>query len=98
MLDSRHGGSEPRERSFLELSPDTVEVLAVKRAEKGGALVVRVQERSGKQTTARLRSSPLVLDEEFSLAPWELKTVSLDVQNRAHHRVREVGLLENSGG
>ena len=97
VLDSRHGGSEPRERSFLELNPNNVEVLAVKRAEKSRDLVVRVQERSGRQTTAQLQSGTLALDEEFSLAPWELKTVSLDVQNRAHHRVREVGLLENSG-
>ncbi len=98
VLDSRHGGTEPRERSFLELSPDTIEVLAVKRAEKGGALVLRVQERSGRQTRGRVRSSPLALDEEFSLAPWELKTISIDVQRGAHRRLREMGILEGPAG
>ena len=94
VLDSRHGGAEPRERSFLEVSPDTVEVLALKRAEWGRELVVRVQERSGKQTEARVRSSLLAMDEKLSLAPWELKTVSIDVQNRTSHRMRTLSILE----
>ncbi len=97
VLDSRHTGPEPRERGFLELSPDTVEVLAVKRAEKGGAVVVRVQERSGKQTTARLHSGPLALDQELSLAPWELKTISINMQGSTTRRMRYVGMLEEPG-
>ncbi len=89
VLDSRHTGTEPRQQSFLEIGPATVEVLAVKQAIDGGATVVRLQERAGRQTAAHLRSRLLRLDHHVPLRPWELKT--LLIQNGA---VREADLLE----
>ena len=37
---------------MLEVGPDNVEVLAIKRAEGGGSTVIRIQERSGVETAA----------------------------------------------
>ena len=94
VLDSRHPGTDPREQSFLDLTPDTVEVLAIKRAENHPGIILRVQERSGTPTTARLRSGPLALDEPFSLAPWQLKTLLLTPQHRSTPRIHEVRIHE----
>ncbi len=50
-----HKGKLGREGSLAELSPDTVQVLALKPAEDRKGLILRVQETSGKATTAKLK-------------------------------------------
>jgi alpha-mannosidase len=95
VIDSRHHGTEPRERSFLEVEPSNVWVLAIKRAEMfENGTIIRIQERAGQATQALLRSASLGLNQATNLAPWELKTllVSRTPDNRAE--VREVSLLE----
>ncbi len=77
VLDSPHGGTESWEQSFLELGPRHVEVLAIKQAEDGKSMLVRMQERSGKETTAHLQSVALKLNSDIPLAPWELKTIAI---------------------
>jgi alpha-mannosidase len=77
VLDSRHAGTQPWEQSFLTIIPAHVEVLAIKKGEQDNNVVVRVQERSGETTSARLTSSVLHLDTEVQLAPWEIKTLSI---------------------
>lgn len=90
VIDSAHEGSEPRTRSFFEIMPQSVEVLAIKRAEQGDDVIVRLQERAGSQITARVRSPMLKLDHSVTLQPWELKTLLVSRGGQ----VREVSVLE----
>lgn len=96
VLDSAHQGHEPWERSFLEILPNNVWVLAVKRAEnpKVGT-IIRVQERSGRATKAWLKSASLGLNQTINLAPWELQTVLVKPSAGGRAEVREVSLLES---
>ena len=91
VMDSRHGGSQPKEQSFLEVSPSNVEVLSIKCAEQNDTVILRLQERSGKKTMAHIICRPLALDSDIPLAPWEVKTVAL-----ADHRITEMTILEQS--
>jgi alpha-mannosidase len=93
VMDSGHAGTEPWERSLLEVSPANVWVLALKQAEgRDSDILVRVQERSGVATTAMLRSVLLGLDQPIALKPWELKTMR--IARGMKGAVREVSLLE----
>lgn len=94
VFDSAHSGPAPRENSFLEVTPANVWVLAVKRAESGGGVIVRVQERSGEATRVRLKSALLGLDDSAELAPWALKTFLIEAREGTRARLREVSLLE----
>jgi alpha-mannosidase len=91
VMDSAHHGTEGWERSFLEIMPSNVWVLAVKQAEQGHGQVIRIQERAGKQTQARLQSAVLGLDQTVEVAPWEIKTILVAPGERSG---REVSLLE----
>ncbi len=95
VMDSRHRGKKGWEDSFLEITPSTVSVLAIKQAEgSSDAMIVRLQERAGKPTTARLQSSVLHLDSNVALRPWELKTLRIERVKGAHAQVRAVSTLE----
>ena len=77
VFDSRHHGTEPWERSFLEVTPSHVEVLSIKAGERDDTVIVRLQERSGAATAAHLRSHVLHLDQDISLSPWQISTLSI---------------------
>ena len=78
-MDSRHPGVAPWQGSFFEISPTTVSLLALKRAEDSeSAVILRVQERTGTPTTMRVQSSLLGLHHEVSLRPWEIKTIRIE--------------------
>lgn len=95
VVDSAHEGSEPRERSFLEVLPASVWVLALKQAEDGsGDTILRLQERSGKSSTAAIKSSLLHLDISVPLHPWQLKTLRIRRSATGPAVVQEVSLLE----
>ncbi|HTB96774.1 MAG TPA: glycoside hydrolase family 38 C-terminal domain-containing protein [Terracidiphilus sp.] len=100
VTDSAHSGSEPWEKSLMEITPNNVWVPAMKQAEHvPGAVIVRLQERSGKATEAKLKSEVLGLDHAVSLAAFELKTVLITPgengpQKNGPAGVREVSLLE----
>jgi alpha-mannosidase len=75
---SRHAGTDSWERSFLEVSPNSIEVLAVKRAEaQDGAMIIRLQQRGGERVRASVKSAALNFNDEVSLEPWEIKTFLL---------------------
>jgi alpha-mannosidase len=95
VMDSAHEGTEPRERSFFRLAPGTVTLLALKRAERGDAVVVRVQERAGKATDFTLESAALGVNHRAQIKPWEIRTLLIEggVSGR-RAQVREVNLLE----
>jgi alpha-mannosidase len=94
VLDSRHAGTEPWERSFLEIEPSTVEVLAIKRAEDEAGTILRIQERSGEPTKAQIRSADMKLNVDVTLSPWELKSLLVPTNAGANSKVEVVSLLE----
>ena len=95
VMDSRHRGNANWENSFFEITPDTVSVLAMKKAEDASdAVIVRIQDRSGKHTTAHLESSLLHLSSDIPLSPWELKTVRIVTSKHAKAKVSVVSTLE----
>jgi alpha-mannosidase len=94
VMDSAHEGTEPWERSFFQVSPASVNVLAMKRAEGGEGIIVRVQERAGRATEFRVESQMLGLNHKAQIKPWEIKTLMLEGAKEKRVRVKEVNLLE----
>jgi alpha-mannosidase len=94
VMGSRHPGTKPWEWSFFEVSPDSVAVLAMKRAEGSGDTIIRLQERTGKTTKAVVKGSFMNLDHSVELRPWEIKTLRIESGLRMHVGVKEVSLLE----
>jgi alpha-mannosidase len=94
VMDSAHEGTEPRERSFFRLAPGTVTLLALKRAERGEGVVVRVQERAGRATEFTLESTALGVNHRAQIKPWEIKTLLIEGGAGRRAQVREVSLLE----
>jgi len=75
LLDSAHEGDIPWERSLLSIAPATVVATAVKQAEQGTGLVVRVQETAGRETRLRLEHAGRSFT--ATLGPWEIRTLRL---------------------
>jgi alpha-mannosidase len=94
VIDSAHEGSEPWERSFFHLAPGNVTVTALKRAEQGEGIIVRVQEHAGKQTEITLNSAVLGLKHSSQIKPWEIKTLLVTGGRGKSAAVKEVDLLE----
>ncbi|HJQ31300.1 MAG TPA: glycoside hydrolase family 38 C-terminal domain-containing protein [Pyrinomonadaceae bacterium] len=94
VMDSAHEGTEPRERSFLSLSPGNVWVMALKRAERGDGVVVRLQERSGRATEFAFECAALGVQHRAQIKPWEIKTLLVEGGAGRRAQVREVSLLE----
>lgn len=95
VIDSAHGGQLPWERSFLDVQPPNVWVLAVKAAEAGdGGTIIRLQERSGSATKAFVKSSMFGIDQAIPLQPWQLKTLLVRKSANGVSEVHEVSLLE----
>jgi alpha-mannosidase len=95
IMTSAHGGALPWRESFLEISPSSVEVLAVKHAEgESGGTIIRLQERAGKQTEATLKSAFWNLNHAVKLEPWQMKTLRVELGKGKSGSVKEVSLLE----
>jgi alpha-mannosidase len=95
VTDSVHKGTEPWEKSMLEVMPSNVWVLAIKQAEHvPGATILRIQERAGIAAQATVKSTVLGLDQTVALAAWELKTLLITPSKSGRAEVREVSLLE----
>jgi alpha-mannosidase len=94
MVDSVHPGTEPWERSFLEIVPGNVSVTAIKHAESGNALIVRLQETVGTGTVATIRSSMANWSHTVSLAPWSIVTVAIANPGSSHALLSRIDALE----
>jgi alpha-mannosidase len=95
VMDSKHQGSESWEQSYLEITPGTVALLSMKQREGDSReTILRVQERSGKPTSMRLRSSTLSLNSEIPLLPWELKTLRIRISKQHKSEVSVISALE----
>ncbi len=58
IVTTAHAGSLPAEHSFASVEPDNVVLTAVKKAEDANALIFRVYEWAGKETTAEFHVPP----------------------------------------
>jgi alpha-mannosidase len=95
VMDSAHPGTQPWERSFMAVRPESLAVLAVKRAEDGKGVIIRLQEMRGRQTTARIALPEMGLEGSLAIGPWEIRSFRvLNVKGRA--RIRQVDLLERA--
>jgi alpha-mannosidase len=93
VMDGAHPGTQPWERPFLSVAPQGVSVLAVKKAEDGPGVIIRLQEMEGRRTTARVVLPHIGLDWRSAIGPWEIRSFLLEqIDGRA--AVREVDLLE----
>jgi alpha-mannosidase len=94
VMDSAHEGEEPRECSFFRLAPGNVSLLALKRAERGEGIIIRLQERAGRATGFIIESAALGLNHAAQIKPWEIKTLLVEGGSGKRAQVREVNLLE----
>ncbi|HWT02477.1 MAG TPA: glycoside hydrolase family 38 C-terminal domain-containing protein [Pyrinomonadaceae bacterium] len=94
VMDSAHEGTEPWERSFFRLSPGNVTATALKRAEAGDAVIVRLQEHAGRATEFTLESEVLGLSHRAQIKPWAIMTLSVTGGKGSRPDVKEVSLLE----
>jgi len=94
VMDSAHDGTEPWEQSFLRVSPGGIWITAMKRAESGEGMIIRLQERTGAALTANLTSALLRLNHQIRFAPWEIKTLLVKSTKAKRAEVQEVSLLE----
>ncbi len=96
VCDSAHSGSEAWEKSYLEVSPRTVTVLAIKRAESGDETIVRLQERSGAANDARILCPSLGVSHAVRFSPFEIKTLRLTPRPGGGAGVAEISPLERA--
>lgn len=82
VLDSAHPGDAPWEASWLSIDAANAHITAIKEAESGEGLVIRLLELHGISGVAHLRIPALGIEHAEPLAPWELKT--LHVNTRQH--------------
>src|ERR1051325_5948905 len=95
VMDSAHEGTEPRQRSFLKVSPRSVRVTAIKRAEQGEGAIIRFQERAGKATEALIEIPTLGVKHQVTMRSWEIKTLFVQDRKGRNPEVKEVSLLEH---
>src|SRR5208337_937491 len=95
VMNSRHTGTEPWERSFLEVLPGSEEVLSIKLGEaQNDAAIVRLQEKTGRRTEATVKSSVWEFTHSVQLEPWEIKTLRVELKGEKSAAVKELSLLE----
>jgi alpha-mannosidase len=92
LLESFHDGPLPQTGSFLAVEPETVVAGAVKLAEDGDDLVVRVVETAGRSAPARIRLPAWDRDVAFDIRPFEIRTFRIPRDRAAD--VVETDLLE----
>lgn len=88
-----HPGTAAR-RSLLSVTPSQVSVLALKGAEDGPGLILRLFETTGRPVNAEVRSGDSCL--AVALGPHEIKTLRLQWTERGLQGFREVNLLEEA--
>ena len=82
-------GKSPR--PLAEVADSVVQVSAIKKAERGRALVVRLFEPTGKARRTTLRLPALRMSRRVDLGGFEVKTLKIDLATR---RWTEVNLTE----
>ncbi|MEW5901032.1 MAG: glycoside hydrolase family 38 C-terminal domain-containing protein, partial [Acidobacteriota bacterium] len=91
LLSFYPSGRGKRPQPFVLLSDEAAEIAALKRAEDGSDLIIRIFEPTGKKRTTTLSLPWASVKKNIVLRPFELKTLALSPKTR---RFREVDLLE----
>ncbi len=93
VIDSSHSGTEPWEKSFVEIHPACVSVLSVKKAEADNdAIIVRLQEINDMETQAIVSVPICNIKHKITLKKYEIKTLKISLSSG---KVSETNLLEN---
>jgi alpha-mannosidase len=92
LVETSHEGDLPARLGFVHVVPEDVVVTALKRAEDGDDLIVRLFETTGRARTATLRLPSIHRDVDVTLRGGELKTLLVPLDRGS--AVREVDLLE----
>ena len=97
VIDSAHEGTEGWEKSFLEVSPASVAVLAMKRQEgAAGGTIVRLQDRSGAPGKATISGSLIGPSHTLDLPAYGIKTLLIRREPSGRSEIQEVSLLETA--
>jgi len=80
--------------SLLEVSPETVTLQAVKQAEDGDDLIVRLQENAGVAAHGEIRFERLRFSIPFDIGPHQIRTFRISFAQGAAPVARAVNLLE----
>ena len=83
-----------KDEPFIAVSPSNVQIAALKRAERGNGLVVRLWEQAGKKTRAKVKLSGVSEPVETVVGAYGLKTLILQ-RRRRKLRARETNLTES---
>jgi alpha-mannosidase len=83
-------GEDPR--TFIKLSDETIQVTALKMAEEGERLIIRLFEPTGKPGKTEVSLPLLGIRFTVSLGKFEIKTLSVDIKSG---KVFEMDLMEN---
>ena len=84
-------GRGKKRRPFVELSGEAVEITALKKAEDGKSLIIRLFEPTGKKRTALLSLPWAGARKKINLSAFEIKTLSFNPRTGIF---RELDLLE----
>ena len=87
-----HRGTRPLSDSFLSVDVPNVVVSAIKQAEDGEDLIVRMYETAGRETTANLDLKFAKAHWTGKLHPFEIKTLRIRSKTSA---IAEVNILEH---
>jgi alpha-mannosidase len=85
-------GKGRRSKSFVRLEGDAVQITALKQAETGGKLVLRLFEPTGHKRTVRLSLPAAGAETRIAMGPFEIKTLLFDPKDRSFV---EADLLED---
>ena len=84
-------GGGKKAAPLVLLDDDAVELAAVKKAEKGSDLIVRLFEPTGRKRSTTLSLPPLKIRKKVTLGPFEIKTLRINPRTR---KIVETNLLE----
>ena len=93
VMDSAHAGDQPRERSFLEIGPGNIALLACKASEDGDGLIIRVQETQGRDTEAAIVIPDSDCAARVTIGAWQIRTFAVS-GTKGPAVLRETDLLE----
>jgi alpha-mannosidase len=91
-LTDRHPGPWPGQQEFLTVSSPHVAATVLKIAEKEQALVLRLVELAGRETTGKVRTVLADRPITFQLRSCEIKTILLPLDKKMPPR--EVSMIE----
>lgn len=87
-----HPGSRPQTDSFLSVDAPDVVISAIKQAEDGNDIIVRMYETAGKESTAHVDLKFAHATWSGTFHPFEIKTIRI---NSDTHAISEVNILEH---